>query len=318
MEIPRRLAVVVMGMHRSGTSAVAGTAVRLGLAAPRTMLPASPDNPAGFYESTEVILHNQFVLHTARCTWVDCLPFDPSRFDDATRSALAERSFGVLREEFAGAAAFMVKDPRLCLTLPVWLPALRAIGAAVAVLLVIRHPREVVHSLLQRDRLPEPALAPLWLHYTLAAERNSRGLPRAVVFYDDLLRDWRLCMACAGREAGIAWPLGIGPLGIGPLGIGPVGIGPAGSGPVGLAQYRADIDAFLAPSYWHHVAPEGPVSVGRHQVRDMIGATWSALRDLRDNPKSSVARERLDQVHGAFAAWRATELESWRDQFRRA
>src|SRR5580658_1796148 len=147
MEIPRRLAVVVMGMHRSGTSAVAGTAVRLGLAAPRTMLPASPDNPAGFYESTEVVLHNQRVLHAARCTWVDCLPFEPSRLDDATRSALAEQSLAVLRGEFDGAAAFMIKDPRLCLTLPVWLPALHAIGAAVAGLLVIRHPQEVVRSL---------------------------------------------------------------------------------------------------------------------------------------------------------------------------
>jgi hypothetical protein len=255
------------------------------------MLPASPDNPAGFYESTEVVLHNQFVLHTARCTWVDCLPFDPNRFDVATRSALADKSLGVLREEFAGAAAFAIKDPRLCLTLPVWLPALRAIGAAVAALLVLRHPQEVVHSLAQRNGLPELALAPLWLHYTLAAERNSRGSPRGVVFYDDLLRDWRGCMTRAGRDAGIAWP-------------------------EGMDQARAGIDAFLAPSYWHHVAPQGPVCVGRSPIRDMVGATWSALRDLRDNPMSSVACESLDQVHAAFAAWRATELGRWRDEFR--
>jgi hypothetical protein len=278
-------------MHRSGTSAVAGTAVRLGLAAPKTMLPASPDNPAGFYESAEVVLHNQLVLHAARCTWVDCLPFDPDRLDHATRSALTEKSLAVLREEFSGAAAFMIKDPRLCLTLPVWLPALHTIGAAVTGLLVIRHPREVVHSLLYRNGLPEPALAPLWLHYTLAAERNSRGLPRAVVFYDDLLRDWRGCMARAGRDAGIAWS-------------------------VGMDRDRADIDAFLAPSYWHHVAPEGPVSVGRPPIRDMVGTTWSALRDLRDNPTSSVACESLDQVHGAFAAWRGIELGRWRGEFR--
>ena len=53
-----RQAVVVLGMHRSGTSAVAGVAVRLGLAGPATELPASGDNPGGFYESLPVVKIN--------------------------------------------------------------------------------------------------------------------------------------------------------------------------------------------------------------------------------------------------------------------
>jgi hypothetical protein len=267
-------------MHRSGTSALAGTAIRLGLAAPNTMLPPSADNPSGFYESRLVAGFNQWLLRGTGCTWHDCLTFDTNRLDPATRASAFDLSLAILREEFANAPAFLIKDPRLCLTLPVWIPALRAAGADLAVLLAVRHPEEVVQSLSRRDHLPEAATAPLWLHHTLEAERATRTLPRAVVAYDDLLRDWRGCMTRAGRAAGIGWP-------------------------AEPDQDRSDIDAFLNPSFRHHVATRTSAAIGPSAVRGLTDLTWAALRRLRDDPASPFALEWLDQAHATFAARRA-------------
>ena len=274
-----RQAVIVLGMHRSGTSAVAGTAVRLGLAGPLTQLPASADNPGGFYESHPVVRINHQLLRKADCAWNVCLMFDPDRIDDTLIAS--ERAYIVqtLVREFGDAPAFVMKDPRLCLTLPAWMPALTAVGTRVAALIVIRHPAEVVRSLAVRNQLGEADTAPHWLHHMLEAERVSRGLDRAVVLYDDLLRDWRSCIAEAGRRAGINWPRPI-------------------------EQAGADIDRFLLGSSRHHSAGNADAMVGPASVRDMINAVWIALRRLADNPQSSGALDCLDHVRVQFAAWR--------------
>jgi hypothetical protein len=226
-------AVIILGMHRSGTSAVAGTAIRLGLAPPLTPLPQSADNPNGFYESVPVMQLNHQVL----------------------------------------------KDPRLCLTLPVWLPALRELAAEISVLLVVRHPEEVARSLARRNQLPEDETIPNWLHHMLEAERLTRGLNRAVLFYDDLLTDWRRCITRAGRIARIAWPR--------PM--------------TGLKQ---DIDDFLARSSRHHRVPQDTAVVGPSPVCDMVNVAWIALRRLSDDPESPGALDYLDHVRAAFATWR--------------
>ena len=274
-----RQAVVILGMHRSGTSALAGTAVRLGLASPRTPLPTSDDNPTGFYESFPVVQVNHKILLAAGCGWNVCLTFEPNRLDGMLRPVDRQFILETLRREFGNAASFVLKDPRLCLTLPAWLPALHATGAGVRVLIVARHPVEVVRSLAVRNQHPQAEAAPHWLHHMLEAEQASRGLNRAVVSYDNLTRDWRSCMAQAGMIANVTWPR-----------------------PIELAG--PDIDAFLAAASRHHEAEHASAVIGPAPVCDMINAAWIAFRHLVSNPEASVALACLDQVRARFADWR--------------
>jgi hypothetical protein len=110
----------------------------------------------------------------------------------------------------------------------------------------------------------------------LAAERMTRAMPRAVVLYDDLLSDWRDCMARAGLIANIAW-----------------------AKPAAVVQGDA-----VFRSLRHHVAASGFVSVGGPPLRDLINDAWLALRQLADNPGSLAVHERLDHVRSYFVAWR--------------
>src|SRR5579862_9642986 len=96
----RRMAVVVLGMHRSGTSAVAGAAIRLGLTPPRTPLAPTPDNPTGFHEPLPVYNLNHVFLAAMGHNWYDCLTFSPDSLDDAARAAAFDKCTEVLQHEF--------------------------------------------------------------------------------------------------------------------------------------------------------------------------------------------------------------------------
>src|SRR5271168_1288187 len=132
----RRNPIIVLGMHRGGTSAVSGAAVRLGVAPPLTPVPAANDNAGGFYESLPVVYANYRILLAAGCAWNACLPFDPVRLHGLLTARDRQHLAATLRQEFGRADSRVLKDPRLCLTLPAWLPALLGDGSDVRVLLV--------------------------------------------------------------------------------------------------------------------------------------------------------------------------------------
>jgi len=266
-------------MHRSGTSALAGTAVRLGFGRPRTELQASADNPDGFYESRPLVLVNHEILLQAHCTWNLCLHFKPEILGAGLPAPLKVRLGQVLESEFSGQAAFVVKDPRLCITLPAWLPEFAPVGAAPVILLLARHPAEVMHSLSLRNNQKLTESLPHWLHHMLEAEFASRGFKRAVVLYDGLLQDWRRALVPAGQVAGITWPW--------PM----QAAGPA-------------IDGFLRHAARHHRVPNSTRLAGMPPVDEMVNAAWEAFCALAAQPEDAGWRGCLDQIRARFAVWR--------------
>lgn len=271
--------VLVLGMHRSGTSAIAGISHLLGASAPATMMQPAFDNPTGFWESQAIVELNEAILTTFGGHWYDCLPLDPTSLDAKSRQALATHCASVVTREFGDAPLFVLKDPRFSLLLEFWLPAFAAIGVAIAPLLALRHPAEVIASMRRRDNMPGDIAAPLWLHYTLEAERHTRDRPRAVLSYDRFMQDWRGCLARVSAEAGITWPLP-------------------------LESAAAAIDEFLRPQLRHHHATPRKVAAGKPPVSDWIAETYDALRRIEtDDGGAQFAR--LDHVRAQFAAWRA-------------
>jgi tetratricopeptide (TPR) repeat protein len=96
-----------------------------------------------------------------------------------------------LKEQFEGSKGFVLKDPRVSLTFPVWQEAATRFGVQPVVLIALRNPLSVCQSLRKRDGLKIAHAEKLWMTYTLEAEKHSRGVPRAVVRYEDMLTDWQ-------------------------------------------------------------------------------------------------------------------------------
>lgn len=183
--------VVVVGMHRSGTSATAGALAALGLSTPdpADLLPATPHNERGHWESrTLVTFHNRCLRQLGG--WWSAPPSLPSRWhgdvamdgDAQVASILAEARR--LAATVLARPPMVLKDPRLCLFLPLWRAVLPAPPVAV---LVLRHPADVARSLRARDGLPLSLGLALWDRYTRQAVGAVAGLPVFAVDYDALL-----------------------------------------------------------------------------------------------------------------------------------
>jgi hypothetical protein len=179
--------VVVLGMHRSGTSAAAGVVNLLGIptVTEGDLLSADAANPKGYWESDSLRAFNDELLAAVRRTWLlpPHRPFDWAHEDRvAPLRRLAAARFG---PDF-GRPQWIWKDPRACLTLPFWLESLEL---EPAILLVHRDPLEVAASLAARDGLDLRRGLALWERYVRSSLLVARGLPTLVTGYDELLVD---------------------------------------------------------------------------------------------------------------------------------
>jgi hypothetical protein len=179
--------VVVIGMHRSGTSALTNAIRLLGCSIGDTGDFTSPKrwNPRGNWEHQRLIERNDLILEAHGGTW-----FAPPRLPAGWASREKARTMlPRLRSEFAAIYAeegWVWKDPRACLTLPVWL---QTWGSTPVAVMAFRHPVAVAKSLAARNGFSLRHGLALWEIYNSQALWNLRDLPKVVYDYDSVLDD---------------------------------------------------------------------------------------------------------------------------------
>lgn len=182
--------VLVMGMHRSGTSALARVLMLLHGDEPTQVLEANNANPSGFWESQEINAVNQALLADRGTTWHSVSPLNGH--------ASTTRDLNLIRRSVAGQFPYarrpIIKDPRICRLVPLWIEALRNEARDFAFPFILRSPSEVAASLNQRNKFPHALGLNLWLRHYLDAEHATREHNRGLIRYDALLADWRSAM----------------------------------------------------------------------------------------------------------------------------
>jgi len=178
--------ILVLGMHRSGTSAVSRVLNMMGAYfGPEGISTGfGEQNPKGFWERRDVRKLTDQILHAQSSDWWKPSTFDPSAMPPEARDPLR----GSLRELVHSLDAnrpWFLKDPRLCLELPLWLEELEC----PVIVLCYRQPLQVASSLRVRNGFPLAAGIALWERYLLDALRFSAGLPRVLVQHLDLLEE---------------------------------------------------------------------------------------------------------------------------------
>ncbi len=188
-EGPQRQALLVLGMHRSGTSALALALERLGWNPGNELLDSQAEiNERGFGENRAVVELNEKLLTHFDRQWYQLSPLPAGWEEGDEAQGWGDEAAAIIDRQFGEANRILLKDPRLCLTLPLWLRSLECSGFQVRVILQLRHPESVARSLQRRDRLPLQVGYLLWLDYYLQAERYSRNCERAVIRYEELLQ----------------------------------------------------------------------------------------------------------------------------------
>lgn len=173
---------VVIGMHRSGTSAVTGCLVAMGYSAPTgDNAIHAPDNPE-HWESRTLVRRSEQLLRASSGSWEN--PPQPAHDMTMSEESWAIEARTELNVELP-TQPWAMKDPRLCLTLPAWRPFLPDDARYV---FVVRHPASVSSSLMGRNGFSEVRATALWDRYYAAAERNLQGLPVHVLVFEALRR----------------------------------------------------------------------------------------------------------------------------------
>ena len=272
-----RTGVLVAGMHRSGTSALARVLTLAGCDLPQTLVEAKPDNVAGFWESPRIVELNDAILASAGSCWDDWRPFERGWHESPAAGPFRERAMEVLRQEYGESRLFVLKDPRICRLLPFWTDALTALDLQPCVVAPIRSPLDVAASLAARNGIDPFVAYLIWLRHVLAAEADSRGLPRVHVRYDVLLSDVSAALDRIGGGLGLALPRREAP---------------------GTA---ADIDAFLSRDLRHHRSVDDRL-LADEDISAWVRSTFRVLERWTRGEVDAADAGELDRIRAAFDA----------------
>ena len=166
-------AIIVLGMHRSGTSCLTGSLQRRGLHLGEVQ-ERNPHNPKGNRESRRIMHLNDAVLSHSGGAWNR-----PPRAVSWSREQAAERD-EVIASLQAGERPWGFKDPRTLLVLPFWLDAIPGASFVGA----YRDPVQVARSLYRRSGMAHGEAYALWLEYNRRLLDLHRVRPFPLVSFD--------------------------------------------------------------------------------------------------------------------------------------
>jgi hypothetical protein len=202
-QIAQRRAICIIGMHRSGTSMIAGVLHGSGLylGAENELLGANSGNADGHFEHKGFLRINDALLAHFRGSWDFPPALEAGWQEDASLAPLRAQA----KELVAGLSRRFPwgwKEPRTTVLLPFWkslIPELRFV-------VCVRSPLEVAHSLARRNKTPLEHGIHLWQRYTRAALEQSAGYPRLIEHYEDFLLNPQSAAERLARFCGLHEP----------------------------------------------------------------------------------------------------------------
>jgi O-antigen biosynthesis protein len=182
--------VVVLGMHRSGTSAITRGLKVMGVDLGERLMPAHREvNPKGFWEDIDINELNEEILRELGSTWrslslIRCVDVQMLR-----DKGFHGRATELVRSKISDTAVFGLKDPRISKILPFWKGIFKDLTFDVRYILTLRHPLSVAKSLEKRDGLSLDKSYLMWLEHVLISLAETQGEKRVLVDFDRLMLD---------------------------------------------------------------------------------------------------------------------------------
>ncbi|NDY57944.1 hypothetical protein G3N56_14505, partial [Desulfovibrio sulfodismutans] len=198
--------LMVLGMHRSGTSVLAGCLHILGIELGTDMMPANARNEIGYWENENLMTIHEVLLRQLGCSWdmVGSLPAD--WLESAAGQKAKQRLKSFLDRTFRTDKLWAVKDPRLSMLFPLWAEVLEQRNEKPGLIVIVRHPDEVAASLAKRDTMDIRKGLLLWFAYNRETFAACRARPHVVITYDQLLGDPLATLDTIEKKLGINYP----------------------------------------------------------------------------------------------------------------
>ncbi|WP_456381009.1 glycosyltransferase [Thiolapillus sp.] len=180
--------VVVLGMHRSGTSALSAFLHAHGVDFGENLLAAQEDNPKGFFEDRDIYEFNEELLNILGYEWHSISSIDPKELASPALNPFVERAQSLLCSKISDRLIYGMKDPRLSRLLPFWKKIFDQLGLNVHYFLSLRNPYDVYLSLRRRDNFDAEKALRIWIRYYLDLINDGDIISNATIIdYDELL-----------------------------------------------------------------------------------------------------------------------------------
>lgn len=195
--------IVILGMHRSGTSLATRLIHMMGAyLGPDNLFGANQDNPTGYWERRDVVECNAALLrhHRTNCSQLIVTPWIGT-FTPPPEPVVKQRMGSIIRS-LNEHDVWVMKDPHLCLTLPHWQPLLDNPTAVIT----YRNPLEIAQSLAIREFNKVPSLErglALWEAYAVSLLHASEGMKRVFISHQDLITDPVQAATHLSKELGL-------------------------------------------------------------------------------------------------------------------
>lgn len=269
-----RTCLMVLGMHRSGTSALAGVLQLLGVAPPKNLIPADESNRTGYWEPLHLALLNEQLLLELGSRWDD---WRPVRVEELSASRLRfyhDEIARLLDGEYGGMPTIVLKEPRISRIVPIYQQLLTSLRYKTDYVTITRNPLSVAKSLAKRDGMDLGFASLVWLNYVLASERSTRNSPRVFLSYESMVRDFGPALEKISERFSIEWPRKI-------------------------SSVEKEIAAYLSTDHQHHLASVD-LLMANDGVPDLVKRAYVAMLDLEEDASSPAATAELDAIYDEF------------------
>ena len=271
-------AICVLGMHRSGTSAVTRILNLMGVDLGTNLMPSAPENPKGFWENLDFVEINENIFSHLEASWDNVTPafvaLDNTSIPELT--PFKEKIVSAVKANFSESSLWGWKDPRTCLFFPLWSEALNTLDIETDVVLAWRNPVSVARSLAKRNHFSAEKSYRLWYAYTLSALYHSRNHRRILIDYDQLMDDWQKEMDKIAHAFNLTWP-------------------------EDREQFIATVETFINPTLRHSHIPYD-------QTINELPAYAAELFDILVNTQDIDDAELQQKIHSSYSLYSSLEL----------
>ncbi|MCR9195028.1 MAG: hypothetical protein NXH88_09865 [Hyphomonas sp.] len=266
--------LLVLGMHRSGTSALTRTLNILGLSVPNTLIKNNSSNVKGHWESLPLSQLNDEYLRLGGLVWSDWRLGNLDRIRAKNRREFQSDLKALLSAEFPADRPAVLKEPRIVRIADEYLEFFKTEEIPVNAIIPVRNPLEVIQSLVTRNDMDRLDAALLWLRNVLEAVDASADVKRVFFTYDRFLQSPVEVLSSVAARLGFEFP-------------------------IALSVVENDIADFISHGLRHHEFET--VDVAHDPITQYwINDVYLALRLLCNDPLNEMALQTLSRIKSEF------------------
>ncbi len=188
MKSGKKIAIFILGMDRTGTSALTGVLNTLGVYLGNNPITITPDNPKGFFEEADTLEINKNILREiggSDTWWYETFPEINLTSTNATFHVATIKKH--LRKKFAQSHLFAIKDPRISFIFPLYAEACRQLDIEIRIIVTLRPYREIQESIKKRNDISFESTYKSTVEHYKKILASTDKYPRITVHYHDLI-----------------------------------------------------------------------------------------------------------------------------------